>query len=98
MTFVVPFVAIKIAAYKKLGLLRGMPWGSGWYLPQWQADGTVTWPVNHVLEAWQDLVGTKLAFSGLISFGPWSMISGHSRAMQLCFLRFLPGAKRNVSN
>ena len=31
--FVIPFLAIKIAAYKRLGLMHGMPWGRAWYLP-----------------------------------------------------------------
>ena len=61
--FAIPFLAIKTAAYKRFGLMRGVPWGRAWYLPQqphWPTDNTITWPVNHVLESWEELLGKRL--------------------------------------
>ena len=59
-SFIVPFVATKLAVYARLGLFQGTSWGRAWYLPQFHPDGTVTWPVNHVLALWEDLLAKKL--------------------------------------
>lgn len=67
--FVVPFLAQNLIEYIRNDsrLERGMPGGRFWYLPQLipseDADGQnphFKWPVNAVLDWWQDLLGVEL--------------------------------------
>jgi len=67
--FVVPFLAQNLIEYIRNDsrLERGMPGGRFWYLPQLipPEDGKIQnfrfkWPVNFVLEWWQDLLGYSL--------------------------------------
>jgi hypothetical protein len=64
--FVIPFVVENLVHYQINGnsIERGMPRGRFWYLPEpIISDGKVSsikWPVNTVLEWWQDLLGAPL--------------------------------------
>ena len=58
--FIIPFLAVKLAIYKRHGLFNGMPFGTPWYLPKWRIQGPTTWPVNHVFAWWEDLMGKRL--------------------------------------
>jgi hypothetical protein len=66
--FVVPFLAVNLLDYQRNNsqLESGMPGGRFWYLPlilPENADSKprIKWPVNTVLEWWEDLSGSKLA-------------------------------------
>lgn len=67
--FVVPFLAVNLNDYQRNDsrLESGMPAGKFWYLPLLVLPkGTdekpnIKWPVNMVLEWWEDLLGSELA-------------------------------------
>jgi hypothetical protein len=73
--FVVPFLAMILVEYRRNDsrLESGMPGGRFWYLPQLilpeATDGRthLKWPVNFVLEWWEDLLGDDLeSYAGLL--------------------------------
>ncbi len=69
MMFVIPFLAQNLIEYQKNDsrFERGMPGGYFWYLPMLvpskdeDAEPCFKWPVNSVLEWWEDLLGSELA-------------------------------------
>lgn len=74
-TFVVPFLAVNLFDYQRNNsqLESGMPGGRFWYLPQLilpentDSKPRIKWPVNTVLEWWEDLLGSELtAHAGML--------------------------------
>lgn len=69
MFFVVPFLAANLVEYQfnDSRLESGMPRGRFWYLPlfippeNYLAKPRYKWPVNQVLEWWEDLLGASLS-------------------------------------
>jgi len=67
--FLVPFLAVNLNDYQRNNSMfeSGMPAGKFWYLPlAVLSKGTnekprIKWPVNAVLEWWEDLLGSDLA-------------------------------------
>jgi hypothetical protein len=65
--FVVPFIAANLVEYQANNsqIEKGMPSGRFWYLPialsrDEKGDFEYKWPVNQVLEWWEDLLGSEL--------------------------------------
>jgi hypothetical protein len=65
--FVVPFVAANLVEYQvnDSQIEKGMPGGRFWYLPaavsrDEKGEFAYKWPVNQVLEWWEDLLGSEL--------------------------------------